>query len=297
MSVTDILKTKRLPELKLKLKEVFPKPIFKLSSSIVAPPLTKNYSIVGTAFDYLMRFFFERNFPQDDRDLWVAENAYDKIDEYSKRIKSSITFEKRRIDAESFKDQVKSRLRKARENYFNYLETGIFDEEILYSSLFLAQMDVIFRAAYFDPKFGYFDPSDVEDLKALVNVLEGLDVSSYDRVFLNPTFGSGSELVRGADADIVMDDFLLDIKTTKNLTLPREYFNQLIIYYILSLIGGLNGEEEVSPIKRIGIYYSRFGVIWSASIEDIADIDKVNDFKKWFIDYMEERYWAGTRID
>jgi hypothetical protein len=40
---------------------------------------------------------------------------------------------------------------------------------------------------------------------------------------LNPDFGFASKLVGGADADIVLDSTLIDIKTVKAATLKPEY--------------------------------------------------------------------------
>ena len=56
MSLTSFLKIK---EVKAKFRETFKKPSIKLEGEILAPPQTKNYGLVGTAFDYLMRFVLE----------------------------------------------------------------------------------------------------------------------------------------------------------------------------------------------------------------------------------------------
>ena len=58
MSLSSIIHDN--PEIRngLKARVVRPKIIF--DRSVYAPPLTTNYQIVGTAFDYLLRFFLER---------------------------------------------------------------------------------------------------------------------------------------------------------------------------------------------------------------------------------------------
>ncbi|RLJ00615.1 MAG: hypothetical protein DRP08_06425 [Candidatus Aenigmatarchaeota archaeon] len=43
---------------------------------------------------------------------------------------------------------------------------------------------------------------------------------------LNPTFGRASELVHGADCDLVIDDTIIDIKTTQETKFRRDYFSQ-----------------------------------------------------------------------
>jgi len=72
MSLISFIK---IPEVRRKFAETFPKQPFKLDAKIVAPPLTKNYSLVGTAFDYLMRFYIEYLNPKSITKKWVAELA------------------------------------------------------------------------------------------------------------------------------------------------------------------------------------------------------------------------------
>lgn len=48
--------------------------------------------------------------------------------------------------------------------------------------------------------------------------------------YLNPTFGSTR-----SNADLLIDDRLIEIKTVKNLVLDRRHLHQLVQYYILLL--------------------------------------------------------------
>lgn len=50
MSLTDILVNNKFQNLRDLLKKTFPKPKQDKSIEIKAPPLTDNYSLVGTAF-------------------------------------------------------------------------------------------------------------------------------------------------------------------------------------------------------------------------------------------------------
>jgi len=77
MSLTKFLKEK---DVKRKFQEFFPKPRFTAKKEILAPPLTENYSLVGTAFDYLLRFFIEYSYEQTISNKWVAENSLKLLD-------------------------------------------------------------------------------------------------------------------------------------------------------------------------------------------------------------------------
>ena len=50
-----------IKEVRARLREAFPKPKFSRKAEIIAEPQTKNYGMIGTAFDYLLRFFIEAN--------------------------------------------------------------------------------------------------------------------------------------------------------------------------------------------------------------------------------------------
>ncbi len=51
MSLTSFIK---IPRIRGIFSTSIPKPKLKIESDILAPPLTKNYTIVGIAFDYLL---------------------------------------------------------------------------------------------------------------------------------------------------------------------------------------------------------------------------------------------------
>ena len=70
MSLSKFLK---IEDVKKKFQECFSKTKFAVKKEILAPPLTKNYGRVGTAFDYLLRFYLKYLNPQADTHRWVAE--------------------------------------------------------------------------------------------------------------------------------------------------------------------------------------------------------------------------------
>ena len=78
----------------------------------------------------------------------------------------------------------------------------------------------------------------------------------------------------GADADLILGDTLIDIKTTKFLKLKQDMWSQVVGYYLLDMING-NGYD----IKNLGIYFSRHGVLQTFSVDDLGD---VGDFMDWF---------------
>jgi len=89
-------------------------------------------------------------------------------------------------------------------------------------------------------------------------------------------------LVGGADADLVLDDTLIEIKTTTYLHLQRVHFHQLLGYYVLSRIGGIDGFPPTRRLQALGVYYARFGQLYTFPIEGVIDERRLSVFIKWF---------------
>ena len=91
-----------------------------------------------------------------------------------------------------------------------------------------------------------------------------------------------TELISGgADADLVIDDTLIDIKTGKHLVLDREIFNQLVGYYVLSCIGRVDNCPR-GAIKQLAVYYARYGVLHRVKVTDFVVKNRMPAFIKWF---------------
>ena len=170
----------------------------------------------------------------------------------------------------------------AKKVYSGYLAAGEMSDEVIKSTLLLAQLDPIFRGRPIDPNIGVVDKQDVVDLRKLISIVDPKLFKVKKLCMLNPTFGKASNLVRGADADLVIDDTLIEIKTIKDLKLERGYLNQLIGYYVLSQIGGIGEPSRKVEIKKLGIYYSRYGELYTFPVEDVIDKKRLPEFTKWF---------------
>ena len=247
----------------------------------MAPPLTKNYSLVGTAFDYLMRFYLQRLNSNSIVGTWVAEEAISLLDNplISQLLGSSPQLRKKATNI----------IHHAKELYVKYLTAGRMTDELIKHSIYLAQLDVIYRAGIIDSNLGKANRKDVDDLKNLISVANPSILKAEFLCVLNPTFGKASELVGGADADILLDDTLIDIKTVKRLELRRRDFNQLVGYYILFLLGGID-MAPLTKIEKIGVYFSRYGILHTIPVKSFATDPKFPAFVEWFKNCAKEKY-------
>jgi len=178
--------------------------------------------------------------------------------------------------------KAKQIIEQAKTVYSNYLLSGEIIDELMESALLLAQLDPIARAGYIDKNLGTIDKEDVADLRNLISIVNPDTFRAKELCMLNPTFGEASELVGGADADIVIDDTLIEIKTVKDLNLKRDYFDQLMGYYTLFRLGGIDYAPHTPRIERIGIYYSRYGEFYTIPIRDVVNEETFPSFMEWF---------------
>ncbi len=254
-------------------------PSLGFSKDLAAPPLTENYSLVGTAFDYLLRFYIERLNPKAVTRKWVAEE---------------VLFGDEGVeDALFYPRKFKELVAKANADYSKYLGDGVVSSKLLRSVLCLAQMEVCYRRDVDDSyiaKVGKVDQKDYQDLQQLIALVQPENFKAKAACVLNPTFGRASQLVGGADCDLVIDDSLIEIKTTKHFEVKREYFDQLIGYYTLFRIGGVKGLAKGQLIKRLGIYFSRHGYLWLVKVADIVEEKRFSKFMTWFKRRAKEEF-------
>lgn len=267
MSLTSFLK--RSGEMRALLHDNFPCPLApKPFPLLKAPPLTRNYGVVGQAFDYLLRFYMQRNNPNPMRphgNQWVADGVRD--------TPSLLPF-----------------LKSAHLYHEHYLEDGNVTDELLESCLNLAILDGVRRAGEMRGILGQADPKDIQDLRNLLTLVPSGPFLDGQRCTLNPAF----PFPGGADCDLSIDNQLIEIKTTKFSEVRQEYYQQLLGYYLCSI----NPERQEQRVERIGIYFSRHGYLWSVKINDIASNDAFLRFlptwkemaKHDFADMMERNF-------
>ncbi len=292
MSLTSLIKQKDVRE---RFRKEFPKPTLSIKMDIVAPPLTNHFSLVGTAFDYLLRFYVEYlNRECITTGRWIAEDAVDLLLWRLSRVG-------RDIDSENIRKLRVSRkwpewLRKyanlcrkmdkivsaAKSQHASFLKTGKVDDDLLRTLLGLAQIDPYFRAGYLEKNLGNVNSGDIQDLRNLFALIDPEIFRACSKIVLNPTFGKASKMVSGADADLIADDMIIEIKTTKKLQLTRHAFNQLIGYYILHKIGSIYGLPRRHQINVVGVYFSRYGCYHTIKVKDIINRKTFGVFIEWF---------------
>lgn len=262
MSLTSLIKSDK--ELREKIRATFSRPKLEKNKPLLVEPRTKHHSLVGTAFDYLFRFYLERiNKIGNKSKIWVAEQATFSLNGEAHDIGIDIV------------NNVKKLQRK-------FMKTGELSTELIRQTLRMSYLDPVFRSGFGVEYIGKdADAGDIEDIKKQFELVDESLFKTKDICLLNPTFGEASRLVSGADADLLIDDKLIDIKTTKKLELKSADYCQVIGYLILHRISGIDERKEIK-INQLGIYYSRYGYLFLFNIKDIIDDKSLQSFTEWF---------------
>jgi hypothetical protein len=286
MSLSSILSynNKQYQEFRTLLEDLFPTPKFVSETTIKVEPRTKNYALIGIAFDYLLRFSLGKKYKSlVHSSTWVSEQVMNYFQEGSfitSGNPDNIDFDN--IDSlMKKKDEENKRVRDKFEKCkkiceeFIYTQIGISDA-LLEASLFLSRLDLIVRVPLKNEL--NFEVENEEDLNDLRLLLKNCNLDQFkpkEKIILNPTFGKGSKLVGGADADLIIDNTLIDIKTTKEQKITRPIFNQLLGYYLIYLIGGIDNHDNVR-VENLGLYFSRYDVLWTIPVKGIGSNDEFN---------------------
>jgi hypothetical protein len=281
MSVTSIINytNKQYKEFRTLLEDLFPTPKFGSKDSIKVEPITKNFALIGSAFDYLLRFTLEKRFKGFVYGSpWVAETALNRFKGSS--IVTNFNPIDMDIDAfmqlqekqEELNQFVNSKFKECKKLYDDYVNSNInVSDALLEACLFFGILDLYVRTIRFDNEI-ITKPTSFDDIKDLRLLLENCNLDYFTpkkKIVLNPTFGEGSVLVGGADADLIIDNTLIDIKVTKDLKITRQIYNQLICYYLIYLIGGVEKHEDVR-IENLGIYFARYNSLWTIPIKEVG---------------------------
>lgn len=262
------------PPFREKFRSTVTRPKGKLDRPILAPPVTLRPQLVGIAFDYLLRFYLERINVGSKTSEWAAEEGVNVLYPFEG---TSDKYEK-----------AKGHLEGARNLYQLFIQDGVLTDELILAALRLAYLEGTRRSGIFnEADLLTFDENDIADLRQLMALVREQDFSSRKACYLNPKFGSTE-----SNADLIIDDKLIDIKTIKSLVLDRRDLHQLIQYYILLSVEGiyvgrkrhLNYFEEVCEVNQICIYFSRHGYLHHIKIADVINPENLPGFVKWYIE-------------
>ena len=288
--------------------------------AIKVEPQTKNYSVVGVAFDYLLRFELQRRAPHAITREWMAQAAANDPWKYIPTPEISrwadvetlqelgwyIPLAANGLPGEGFVPinpnsgiwvdgnmvtrrvtDVLNAARAAVDAYVQMATPTIADQRVIAAhAIRLANLDSVYRRIRLEPDFEKAAPEDVQDLVDLLAIVPFSNLMNDRVLLLNPAFGDASRAVGGADADLIVGDMLIDIKTTKKDAIKREYLNQILGYFMLAHMER-SSDPTIPVINRIGLYYSRYGHLHSFEASSWTDHPAFPETERWFVAAIE----------
>src|SRR5215216_777286 len=153
------------PPFREKFRSTITRPKGKLDKPLLAPPLTKNYQLVGIAFDYLLRFYLERINVGAKTSMWAAEEGV-------------ILLEPLEGTSDKY-EKAKSHLEGARKLYQSYIQDGFLTDELISAALCLAHLEGSRRSGVLnEADLVTSDERDIADLRQLLSLAREQDFSS-----------------------------------------------------------------------------------------------------------------------
>jgi hypothetical protein len=288
MSLSSFL---RIADVTAKLKLLRPKLSRKIAATLRVEPKTDHHAIVGAAFDYLLRFELQRLAPHAVSEPWVAEQVPDLIYSDSDTWWNVVRSDNPEHDLPEIRKRTWKSVVEAKAAVAAYMKlrkpNRIQRVELASHALRMAKLDVVVRALQLDPSFEVADPEDVEDLLSLLAVVP-FDALLHEKILLlNPHFRQISDVVDGAEADLITGDMLVDFKTIKAEAMEVDHLDQLLGYYFL--VRHLRQVDPTFPVvNKLAIYFCRHGYLWSADATVWSDNPLFLEVEEWFFKRAKE---------
>jgi hypothetical protein len=168
-----------------------------------------------------------------------------------------------------------------------YVRRGIVTEKLLRAALHLSILDLAFRPGPHVLKEEHLTngyDAEIADLKRLCSIIPHESFVAHRRCILNPMFGDVSTLIGGADADLIIDDTLIDCKVTGRYKLSGDYVHQLLGYYLLLLLSGKVNDIKVEGINHLAIYFARHGYLHLMPIYKLVEQSSLIELARYMVE-------------
>ncbi len=292
MSLTSFLE---MSDVAARLKALRPKVPRKLDAPLRVEPRSNRYTIVGTAFDYLLRFELQRRAPHAVSRKWMAESTPDllwpKGDDGMAVMRDELCAACQ-LPPEEAGRRARAIVQNAKTALDVHLKTKAPQRAELgplaAHAIRLAKLDEVVRALRpLDPHFEAADPEDVEDLLGMLAIVPFESLLEPKVVLLNPDFKESSELVRGADTDLIAGDILIDFKVTKKGEVAARDLDQLLGYYMLAR-NQRRLDGAYPEIRRTALYFCRHACLRVLDVSTWLACPQFAQIEKWFFQRVKE---------
>ncbi|ULH17952.1 hypothetical protein MF271_23610 (plasmid) [Deinococcus sp. KNUC1210] len=266
MSLTTLLNTRS--DLRAAFKTVLIRPPPPVFTDTYAPPLTRHWDTVGTAFNYLLRALLEhayRSHAHSHTAPRVASFAVQLCRGKRQRVRIATSL----FQAEAI------------------LETFITAQRPLGTTvaracLILAKLEAVVHSGTIESldDIAQIDTLDIQDLLTLADLVPLDQFRPAQQLILNPMFPA-APLIGSADAGLLIDTTLVEIKTTIHPTLTSAQLDQLTASLLLQQLGGISGMAP-PHLTDLGVYFARHGVLYTFPVAKLCVPGGLEALRSWF---------------
>jgi hypothetical protein len=289
IGVTDFISLK---DVRQRIDREYPNPGNHVEEDICVEHEAYNHTLLGNAFDYLTRFWLETKC----REIYEPEPLIPSwaLPESDSDLNSLIL-----VDEEEY-----SALTRAARKKEMFVRTQMNAADAVDAALVLAGVDLDIGDSGSEIEANSFEDDVVSELQELFHLFREQDALLGDTVILGPDFGTRSYILEG-HGDFIIDNTLIDVKTTEDPSFKPSYWRQLLAYYVLNdihreLLDDPDAAEIPYPVlHEVGIYFARYGVVKTIDVNTVFDSDdEYKRFRAWFVDRaIEENHDGRVNYD
>lgn len=292
-------------EVRNRISRDFPNPGSDVEGELKISHSSYEHSLLGQAFDYLIRIWLEAKCdtvkdPSESKRFfgdWTSSLGYSQsryADGYD--LDDQPDFSDDELEARS------KALDRAEKKRNQFVKTGMNANDAIDASLVFSGLDHNVGLDDGTIQANSFEDDVVTELQNLFNLLREQDTLTGDTVILSPLFGERSYILEG-QADFIVDDMLIDVKTTEDPAFQPAYWRQLLAYYVLNDIHreilandiDTRGSDISYPaLSEVGVYFARYGELKTIDVNEyLQPREKYERFRAWFVDRAIEQNHDG----
>jgi hypothetical protein len=309
--VTDFIK---IGEVRQEIDSTYPNPGEDATGELAVSNNGYSHRLVGHAFEFLCRALLYRRCDEilrpwsrfgeyrrqtDGEVPWIGVERYDGMkwedhpnissqEEWEALQDERPVWERERSAVQWTEDEELTRV------VNQYIETGMNTDGVVRAALVNAGwkpdetvQSWIDRAAFADDI--------LDEMSELFELVREASWTCGETVIEKPQFGNHRYVLPG-EGDFIVDDLLVDIKTTERRAFTNAFWRQLLLYYVLTdvqrvLYNERDGDEDHSSsveypeINRVGIYFARYGELQTVEIDSVIDDrERYEEFRAWIVD-------------
>jgi hypothetical protein len=292
-----------------------------IGAELLVPSKSDRYTLIGSAFDYLLRFEIGRRSRNVIEKRWIASivAAGMRVPLYDSMMDDFKTYCESRADfhPDALRDQsefialaesaagsagfqltdpyqiyahraIRTVVEEARADVTEYRTMSRpsrgEQKQVAFQAIRLAKLDSVLRAGRLDPTFEKAERYDIDELVELLDIVPWTEILQEGSVLLNPTLGT-STLGIGADADLIVGACLIDIKTSERTSMDAEWLDQLLCYLLLARYDHRMA-QTLPIIESLGIYFARHGCLWRQNARLWTERPQFLEIEEWFLQQL-----------